>query len=187
MTWRGGPHAPFAYRPERALFVLYGAVKHPMACSPLERGFDVAVKAPPRQVALFVLELQNLPMWDPGCAEAVPIDAYNYFIYDKSFQQRVWYTIKHQTSDTLRVVGRGRGFCTRETIVVRPHEHTPEWCHVAYTVSVSLRMPYCLCSPCVDGKLARASGEAGRSLQELYAHHGGDARESEELMFDCEL
>jgi hypothetical protein len=159
-----------------------------MESSEASNGFDVRVSAPAPHVAAFVMDLENLPLWDPGCQEAKAIDEHNYLVYDKSFQQRVWYTIKHATPSVLRMTGRGRGFVTRETIVIRPDERDLRCCFVRYTVSVSLRLPYCLCRPCVDAKLNRASTEAGRSLQAYFEQRPyQDACDGEELLFHCEL
>jgi hypothetical protein len=161
-----------------------------MEGSEVGNGFEVRVRASAPYVAAFVTDLENLPLWDPGCQKVTSVDAFNYIIHDKSFERRIWYTVKHATPTSLRLTGRGRGFVTRETITVWPDQLDGAYCYVRYTASVALRMPYRLCSSCVDAKLQRASTGAGCALQAYFErmHEHNEAREGDELLlFECEL
>lgn len=158
-----------------------------MACAVLQNGFDVLVKAPPGNVAAVVTHLENLPLWDPGCTDAVALDSHNYIIHDASFQQKIWYTVKASGPSFVKVTGRGRSFTTREIIAVRPHERELMWCYVRYKVEVSLKIPYCLCSPCVELKLQRASRDAAEGMRALFEREEPGEETDELMIFHCEL
>ena len=84
--------------------------------------FRALIARPLTQVEPFVLDLMNLPAWDPGVKSVVEKDG-GFLVTDETFNVQVFHTVEPLAharggGTILRMHGKGPGFTTEEALVV---------------------------------------------------------------------